>query len=61
MARSEAISWAILKLVGNKGSTVLWAQANIQLQSPVQDVSLLEKIQHGSKSREGKSNSEADS
>jgi len=43
----EYLSWNILKLFSKKGSTVLQAQANLQLQSWLKDVPLLDKTQQG--------------
>ena len=59
MARSEDIPWANIKLVWRKESAVLWAQINVQLQSPMWNVPLLEKIQQRFEHRMGKSNSKA--
>ena len=60
VARDENLSWVDLKLIRRKGSNTLWTQVNIQLQSPVSDVPLLEKNQQGFEHKDRKSNSEAD-
>ena len=58
-ARSEDIPWANIKLVWKKGSSVLWAQINVQLQPKMRNVPFLEKIQQRFEHRMGKSNSKA--
>jgi len=47
MAGTEDLSRAILKLLWKKDPAILRTQANLQLQSPMQDVPLLEKTQPG--------------
>src|SRR3972149_34226 len=59
LARDENLSWTDLKLIRSKSSALLWTQVNLQLQPPMQDVSLLEKTQRGFKFRTRKNNTKA--